>query len=286
MAANLLAGKEVAEKIKQTVKEDLALLKARGMTPKLVALQVGENPSSQVYLNAQKKNCTALGIEHQVNTLQSDISEHHLIKQLIQLNEDKTVTGIIIQMPLPEGFDTRKIQSLINPVKDVEGMNPANMGWIVYGRARLAPCTALAVKTLIEYTGVELYGKEVVMVGHSEIVGKPVGLFLVDKFATISICHIGTSKAGHLEEHVRRAEILVVAVGKANLIPGSWIKEGAIVIDVGINRVGDRIVGDVEFDAAKERAAWITPVPGGVGPVTTAMLLKNVVEAAKMQADN
>jgi methylenetetrahydrofolate dehydrogenase (NADP+)/methenyltetrahydrofolate cyclohydrolase len=133
---------------------------------------------------------------------------------------------------------------------------------------------------------VELYGKEAVMVGHSEIVGKPVGLFLVDKFATISICHIGTSKAGHLEEHVRRAEILVVAVGKANLIPGSWIKEGAIVIDVGINRVGDRIVGDVEFDAAKERAAWITPVPGGVGPVTTAMLLKNVVEAAKMQADN
>ena len=175
----------------------------------------------------------------------------------------------------------RRIQSTISPFKDVEGVNPANMGWIIYGKSILAPCTALAVKELVEYTKVDLYGKEVVMVGHSDIVGKPVSLLLLDKFATVSVCHIGTSDAGMLETHVRRAEILIVAVGKANLIPGDWIKEGAIVIDVGINRVGDKIVGDVEFESAKERASWITPDPGGVGPVTTAILLRNVVKSVK-----
>ena len=283
MAANLLMGKEVAEKIKEGVRQEIATMKERSFVPKLVAVQVGENASSQVYLNAQKKNCTAVGIDHEVIQLPADVTEQGLIDRLMEMNSNTSITGIILQMPLPAGFNTRKIQSVLNPLKDVEGMNPANMGWIVYGRSTLAPCTALAVKALIEHTGVDLYGKEVVMVGHSEIVGKPVGLFLVDKFATVSICHIGTSKAGHLEEHVRRAEILVVAVGKANLIPGSWVREGAIVIDVGINRVGDKIVGDVEFEAAKERAGWITPVPGGVGPVTNAILLRNVTEAAKLQ---
>lgn len=281
MAAQILAGKEIAEKIKQEVKSQIESLKQKGITPKLVAVQAGENPSSAVYLNAQKKNCLSIGINHEVKNLDKDISESDLIQFIKQLNEDKEVTGIILQLPLPQGIDVRKVQSTIAPEKDVEGVNPANLGWIIYGRPFLAPCTALAVKELIDSTSVDLYGKEVVMVGHSDIVGKPVSLLLVDKFATVCICHIGTSQRGMLESHVKRAEILIVAVGKAHLIKGDWVKEGAIVIDVGINKIGDRIVGDVEFETAKERAGWITPVPGGVGPVTTAILLRNTVNAAK-----
>ncbi|HOJ30410.1 MAG TPA: bifunctional 5,10-methylenetetrahydrofolate dehydrogenase/5,10-methenyltetrahydrofolate cyclohydrolase [bacterium] len=286
MAAQILAGKEIAEKIKQTVKKDLEQLKADGIIPKLVAVQVGENPSSLVYLNAQKKSCQAMGIEHEVKNLDGNISESDLIQFIKNLNADRTTTGIILQMPLPAGMDVRKVQSTISPEKDVEGVNPANLGWIVYGKPVLAPCTALAVKELIDSTGINLYGKEVVMVGHSDIVGKPVALLLVDKFATVSICHIGTSDSGMLETHIKRAEILVVAVGKAHLVKGSWIKKDAIVVDVGINKLGDKIVGDVEFDTAKENASWITPVPGGVGPVTTAILLRNTVLAAKMQFSN
>jgi methylenetetrahydrofolate dehydrogenase (NADP+)/methenyltetrahydrofolate cyclohydrolase len=162
-------------------------------------------------------------------------------------------------------------------------MHPANIGKITFGRAKVLPCTAAAVMELLQASGVDLYGKEVVVVGHSEIVGKPLALLLLDKFATVTVCHIGTSKAGKLEEHVRKAEVLIVAVGKAGLIKGEWVKEGAIVIDVGINRVADKIVGDVEFETAQSRASYITPVPGGVGPLTVTMLMRNLVETAKLQ---
>jgi methylenetetrahydrofolate dehydrogenase (NADP+)/methenyltetrahydrofolate cyclohydrolase len=278
---NLIDGKAIAEKIKGEVAAELALLKNSGTEPKLVAVQVGENAASAVYVKQQKKNCEKASILYELKTLAADISEEQLLSEVEKLNNDASITGIILQLPLPQGMDMRKIQAAIVPRKDVEGVNPANMGWIVYGKPFLAPCTALAVKEIVDSTGIDLYGKEVVMVGHSDIVGKPVALLLVDKFATVSICHIGTSKAGMLEEHVKRADILIVAVGKANLIPGGWIKKGAVVVDVGINRVGDKIVGDVEFETAKENASLITPVPGGVGPVTTAILLRNVVRAAK-----
>jgi methylenetetrahydrofolate dehydrogenase (NADP+)/methenyltetrahydrofolate cyclohydrolase len=162
-------------------------------------------------------------------------------------------------------------------------MHPANIGKIVFGKASILPCTLAAVMELLKETGVDLYGKEVVIVGHSEIVGKPLALLLLEKFATVTVAHIGTSKAGKLEEHVKKAEVLIVAVGKAGLIKGEWIKEGAIVIDVGINRIADKIVGDVEFEGAEKRAAFITPVPGGVGPLTVTMLMRNLVEAAKSQ---
>jgi len=162
-------------------------------------------------------------------------------------------------------------------------MHPANIGKIVFGKANILPCTPAAIMELLKEVGVDLYGKEVVIVGHSEIVGKPLALLLLEKFATVTVCHIGTSKAGKLEEHVSKAEVLIVAVGKAGIIKGEWIKEGAIVIDVGINRVGDKIVGDVEFETAEKRASYITPVPGGVGPLTVTMLMRNVVEAAKLQ---
>jgi len=200
-----------------------------------------------------------------------------------QLNRNGEVTGVILQLPLPQGIDTIEVQSSISPDKDVEGVNPANMGWVLYGKPKLIPCTAAAIIKLIETTGVNLYGKEVVMVGHSDIVGKPTALLLLNKFATISVCHIATGERGNLPEYVKKAEILIVAVGKANLVKGDWIREGAVVIDVGINRVEGKILGDVEFEKAKERASWITPVPGGVGPITTAMLLKNTVDAAQLQ---
>lgn len=281
MSANLIPGKEIASRIQEEVKEKLEELKTKGINPKLVAVQVGENPASAVYVKAQAKSCEKLGIKYSLQQLPAETQEKDLIATLQALNADSTVTGIILQLPLPQGIDVKKVQSFISPVKDVEGVNPTNMGWIVYGKPGLAPCTALAVKECIEYTGVNLYGKELVMVGHSDIVGKPVALLALDKFATTTVCHIGTGERGYLPEHVKRAEILIVAVGKANLIKGEWVKEGAIVIDVGINRVGDKIVGDVEFEVASQRASWITPVPGGVGSVTTAMLLRNVIKAAE-----
>jgi methylenetetrahydrofolate dehydrogenase (NADP+)/methenyltetrahydrofolate cyclohydrolase len=177
-------------------------------------------------------------------------------------------------------MDYKKISQYLAPEKDVEGMHPVNMGKIVFGKAKILPCTAAAVMELLNSIGLSYSGKEVVIVGHSEIVGKPLALTLLDKLATVTVCHIGTSKAGKLEEHVRTADILIVAVGKAGLIKGDWVKEGAIVIDVGINRVGDKLVGDVEFEAAEKKCAWITPVPGGVGPLTVTMLMRNLVEAS------
>lgn len=280
---NLIDGKLIAERIKEDIKKEIERLKTGGIIPKLVAVSVGENPASMVYMNQQKKNCEKMGINYEILSLPESIDESGIIENIEMLNKNNEVSGIILQLPLPKGVDTRKVQSKISAKKDVEGVNPTNMGWIVYGRPYVGPCTALAVKEIIDYLGIDLYGKEVVMVGHSDIVGKPVALLLVDKFATTTICHIGTSDAGRLEEHVKRAEILIVAVGKANLIPGDWIKEGAIVIDVGINRVGDKIVGDVEFEKAKEKASWITPVPGGVGPITTAILLRNTILLTKLQ---
>jgi len=213
------------------------------------------------------------------------VTQKEIADFIKKLNQDPRVSGIILQMPLPGHLDARQLQQLISPKKDAEGVSPANMGMVVYGKPILGPCTAMAIIELVKSTGVDLYGKEAVMVGHSDIVGKPTALLLLDKFVTTSVCHIATGERGTLPDYVRKAEILIVAVGKANLIKGEWVKEGAIVIDVGINRVEGKIVGDVEFDVARERASYITPVPGGVGPVTTAMLLRNTVEAAKLQLE-
>lgn len=278
--AKLLEGKPIAERIKEEIRQQIQSLKRK---PVLASIQVGENAGAVAYVKSQAKTAENLGIEYKLHKLDEKTSESSLIEFIQKLNRDKSVNGIIIQMPLPLSIDYKKISQHILPEKDVEGMHPANIGKIVFGKAKILPCTPAAVMELLKETGVELYGKEVVVVGHSEIVGKPLSLLLLDKFATVTVCHIGTSKAGKLEEHVRTAEILIVAVGKANLIKGEWVKQGAIVIDVGINRVLDKIVGDVEFATAEPRASWITPVPGGVGPLTVTMLMRNLVEAAKLQ---
>lgn len=278
--AKLLEGKPVAEKIKEELKKQIS---AMPKPPVLASILVGDNAGAQAYVKSQKKAAEGLGVVYQLHSLGNETDEKSLIDFVNKLNADNSVNGIIIQMPLPASIDYKNISRHISPEKDIEGMNPQNFGRIVFGQAQILPCTAAAVMELLKESGVDLYGKEVVVVGHSEIVGKPVTLLLLDKFATVTVCHIGTSKAGKLEEHVKKAEVLIVAVGRAGLIKGEWVKVGAIVIDVGINRVAERIVGDVEFEAAEKRASFITPVPGGVGPLTVTMLMRNLVEATKVQ---
>jgi len=284
VAAQLIDGKAVAKRVKEEVKKEIVELKEKHKSfPLLLAVQVGENPASAAYLKSQKKGCEEVGIDYQVQQLPKETSEQELIRFIKEKNQDGMVTGIILQMPLPQRIDTGKVQEAIDPLKDVEGVNPQNMGLLMYGWPGLVPCTALAVMELIESTGTSIKGKQVTLVGHSSLVGKPLALLLLSSpfdSATTTVCHIATRD---LATHTRRAEILIVAVGKAGLIKGDMIKEGAIVIDVGINRVEGKLVGDVLFEEAKEKASLITPVPGGVGPVTTAMLLKNTVEAWKIQ---
>ena len=284
MAAQIVDGKRIAGEIKERLIKEIEELKKQGITPSLSAIQVGDDPGTGVYVRAQQRSCEKIGLGYELHQFKKDVSQKELRDFIARLNEDTGVSGIILQMPLPSQLDGRILQGMVDPKKDAEGVSPVNMGMVVYGKPLLAPCTAMAVMELINSVGVKLYGKEAVVVGHSDIVGKPTALLLLDKFVTTSVCHIATGERGTLPQYVSQAEILIVAVGKANLVKGEWVKEGAIVIDVGINRVEGKIVGDVEFEVAKERASHITPVPGGVGAVTTAMLLKNCVQAAKLQS--
>jgi len=285
MPAKLLEGKIVALKIKENIKKEIESLKNKyGAGPKLVSIQAGENPASEIYIKSQEKTARDLGIEYELKKMGADIKQEEFIAAVETLNKDKSVHGIIVQMPLPQHIDAKLISRHIAPAKDIEAVHPQNMGEIVFGTAKVLPCTAAACMELLNsIDSLELYGKEAVVVGHSEIVGKPLALLLLNKFVTVTTCHIATGQRGTLPEFVKKAEILIVAVGKAGLVKGDWIKEGAIVIDVGINRVEGKIVGDVEFDKAVERASYITPVPGGVGPLTVAILMRNVAEAFKQQ---
>ena len=285
MPAKLLEGKGVALKIKENIRVEVESLKSKyGAGPKLVSVQVGENPASEIYIKSQEKTAKDLGITYELKKIDAGIKQDDFIKIIDSLNKDKSTHGIIVQMPLPQHIDGKLISKYIAPLKDIEAVHPENMGEIVFGKAKILPCTAAACMELLNsIDSLELYGKEAVVVGHSEIVGKPLALLLLNKFVTTTVCHIATGQRGTLPEFVKKAEILIVAVGKAGLVKGDWIKEGAIVIDVGINRVEGKIVGDVEFDKAFEKASYITPVPGGVGPLTVTILMRNVVEAFKQQ---
>ncbi len=285
MPAKLLEGKGVALKIKENIKLEIESLKSKyGLVPKLMSVQVGENPASEIYIKSQEKTAKGLGITYELKKIDAGITQDDFIKIIDSLNKDKSTHGIIVQMPLPQHIDAQLISRYIAPLKDIEAVHPENMGEIIFGKAKILPCTAAACMELLDsIDSLELYGKEAVVVGHSEIVGKPLALLLLNKFVTTTVCHIATGQRGTLPEFVKKAEILIVAVGKAGLVKGDWIKEGAIVIDVGINRVEGKIVGDVEFDKAFEKASYITPVPGGVGPLTVTILMRNVVEAFKQQ---
>jgi methylenetetrahydrofolate dehydrogenase (NADP+) / methenyltetrahydrofolate cyclohydrolase len=274
--AQLLDGKKVAQQLRERLREARATLGSRPV--RLVSVEIGQNPAAAVYVRNQQRAALEVGIDMEVTNLPLGTKETELVARIGELNRRPEVAGILVQRPLPPGIDPRIVQSAIDPHKDVEGMHPANMGAILYREPLLPPCTAAAAQHLILATGLDLRGAETVVVGHSEIVGKPIAVLLLHHLSTVTVCHIGTRK---LVDHTRRADILVVAVGKAGLIHGDMIKPGACVIDVGINQGADgRITGDVDFASTSPVAGYLTPVPGGVGPVTVAMLLRNTLRAA------
>jgi methylenetetrahydrofolate dehydrogenase (NADP+)/methenyltetrahydrofolate cyclohydrolase len=274
--AQILDGKLIAQQMRQKLRPARDALGPRSI--RLVSVEVGQNPAAAVYVRNQRRAAAEVGIEMEVRNLPVHTSEDDLVAAIRDLNVRAEVAGILVQRPLPPGIDPRVVQSAIDPGKDVEGMHPENMGAILYREPLLPPCTAAAAQHLVLSTGLDLRGAETVVVGHSEIVGKPIAILLLHRLSTVTVCHIGTRR---LVDHTRRADILVVAVGRAGLVHGEMIKPGACVIDVGINQGPDgKIVGDVDFASAVEVAGHLTPVPGGVGPVTVAMLLRNTLRAA------
>lgn len=289
MPHKLLKGKEIAIPIRENVMARVTSLRDRGWVPRLASLEIGQNSAASIYIRNQKRVASKVGIEFENRQYPSDISQEEMLAAIQTLNADPRITGIILQRPVPDHLQLEELQMRIHPAKDVEGMNPANIGKIVYGDFVLGPCTALASVEMLKATGLTLQGLEVVIVGHSEIVGKPIALHLLEQLATVTICHHGTR---NLAYHTRRAEALFVAVGKPKLITADMVKPGAAVIDIGINSIQveddegnpkKKTVGDVDFESVYDVAGWITPVPGGVGPVTLSILMRNTVTAVERQ---
>lgn len=274
-----LNGRAVAIQIRKALKQELLAWDESIPRPGLDVILVGDDPPSQIYVRSKSRACERAGIRSRIHRFSANISQKKLEDQIRELNEDNSVDGILLQLPLPGDLDANSALLQIDPDKDVDGLHPVNLGRLVAGEDGLLPCTPSGCVTLLESLDYDLSGKHVVVVGRSRLVGKPVALMLLARHATVTICH---SRTKDLKEQVSNADVLVAAVGKAGLIPGDWIKEGAVVIDVGINRLDDgSLAGDVVFKDAEKRALAITPVPGGVGPMTIAMLLQNTVRAAK-----
>jgi methylenetetrahydrofolate dehydrogenase (NADP+)/methenyltetrahydrofolate cyclohydrolase len=276
-------GRAVADKLLEKITQDVVKLKKENWNPKLVSIKVGEDKSVDLYVRNQKRNADKVGIEFVERHYPADISAAEVTAAITHLNVDPTVTGIIIQRPVPPHLPIKALQETIHPLKDVEGMHPKSIGNIVYGELELAPCTAMASVELLKSTGVKLEGLEATVIGHSEIVGKPIAFLLMAEGATVTVCHHMTRE---VKIHSRRADVVFVAVGKAGLLTGDMIKPGAVVIDIGINVVDQpdgttKVVGDCDYESCLETAGWITPVPGGVGPVTLAILMRNTVTAAQ-----
>jgi len=278
LETRVIDGRELSNRLREDIKSRVERLKEKGITPGLAVILVGNDPASAVYVCNKEKACNKVGIYSQVIRLDENTSQETLLEYIYGLNADKTIHGILVQLPLPPQIDTNAIINAIDPAKDVDGFHPVNMGRLMIGEDCLEPCTPKGIIRLIQETGQPIAGKHAVVIGRSNIVGKPVALMLLRHNATVTICH---SKTVNLKEIARQGDILVVAVGKPNLVDSSFIKPGAIVVDVGINRVDDKLVGDVNFQDACQVAGWITPVPGGVGPMTITMLLENTVLAAE-----
>jgi len=275
----IIDGNKIAQEVRQQVrKEALDFKEKTGIVPGLAVILVGEDPASQVYVGRKAKACAEVGFLSREYKLSADTSEAKLLKIISELNTDQAIHGILVQLPLPQHISTSKIISAIDPRKDVDGFHPYNVGGLVSGNPLFVPCTPRGIMELISRTGIELAGKEAVVVGRSNLVGKPIALLLLAQHATVTICH---SRTKDLPAVTRRADVLIAAVGKAEMIKANMIKEGAVVIDVGVNRQeSGKLVGDVAFNEVAPKASYITPVPGGVGPMTIAMLMKNTLDAA------
>jgi methylenetetrahydrofolate dehydrogenase (NADP+)/methenyltetrahydrofolate cyclohydrolase len=280
MSARILDGKAIAESLLQDIKHAVSARVGSGKAPPgLAVILVGDNPASALYVRNKRRSCEIAGVIDMAHNLPGDTTQDQLLALIDRLNTDPTVDGILVQLPLPAHIDPNTVIERIRPDKDVDGFHPYNLGRLAQARPTLRPCTPYGVTRLLAMTGEPLRGKEAVVVGASNIVGRPMALELLMAGCTVTVCHSATHD---LPAHVGRAEVLVVAVGRPEMVKGEWIREGALVIDVGINRLPDgKVVGDVEFATARERAAWITPVPGGVGPMTVATLLQNTLEAAQ-----
>ena len=280
--ARIIDGKKIAADLREEIAADVRKLQAGGVTPGLAVVLVGEDPASRVYVSMKEKACAATGIFSVEHKLSAETGEQELLTLIDKLNNDEKIDGILVQLPLPDHINESKVLEAILPAKDVDGFHPYNVGRLVTGNPLFQPCTPYGVMKMLKAEGVDLTGKEVVVVGRSNIVGKPVALMCLSEHATVTICH---SRTHDLAEKVRQADVVIAAVGRPEMIKGDWIKPGAIVIDVGVNRVGEKkLVGDVDFVGASENAAAITPVPGGVGPMTISMLLFNTVVSAGRRA--
>jgi len=280
MSAKIIDGKAIAAKIRQNVKQRVDKRLADGVrAPGLAVILVGQDPASEVYVNSKRRDCAEVGFVSKSHDLPADTTQETLLLLIEKLNSDNSIDGVLVQLPLPQHIDPKTVIETIHPDKDVDGFHPYNIGRLTQRTPLLRPCTPYGIMTLLEHTGEKIQGMEAVVVGASNIVGRPMGLELLLAGCTVTTCHRFTQNT---HEHVSRADIVVVAVGKPGIVKGEWIKPGAIVIDVGINRGADgKLVGDVDYDAAAQRAGWITPVPGGVGPMTRATLLQNTLYAAE-----
>jgi methylenetetrahydrofolate dehydrogenase (NADP+)/methenyltetrahydrofolate cyclohydrolase len=286
MAATLIKGSEISKQIKEELKQEVARLKEKhNITPGLATILVGEDEASKVYVGQKEKTCKELGIHSERIDLQGNTNETDLLKLVVKLNKDSKIHGILVQLPLPKHINETNVLYAIDPKKDVDGFHPVNVGKLMLGEPDFIPCTPHGIQELLIRTGVKTDGAEAVIVGRSNIVGKPIANMLLQKKkganATVTICHTGTKD---LASHTRRADILIVAAGRPKTITADMVKDGVVVIDVGVNRLKTGLVGDVDFETVKEKAKAITPVPGGVGPMTIAMLMYNTVEAAKIQS--
>ena len=278
--AKILDGKTAAAEVRSEVASEVAALKEKGVSVRLDVILVGEDPASVTYVASKERDSQEVGIESRVHRFSADVPQRELSDLVGRLNEDKSVSGFFIQLPLPEGLDAMPLISDITPAKDVDGLSPESVGRLAVGLPSLLPCTPHGVVQLLMRNGIELSGREAVVVGRSNLVGKPLAQLLLRENATVTVCH---SRTRDLPEVTRRADVLIVAAGKREMVGAEHVKEGAVVVDVGIHRKQEGgLVGDVRFDEVEPRAAWISPVPGGVGPMTRAMLLHNTVMAAKM----
>ena len=279
MAAKIIDGKEISQAVREEYRHRADKLKDKGILPGLAVIIVGDNPASRIYVRNKIKACHDVGLHSESHDMPEDASEEMVLNQIEELNQSTKIHGILLQLPLPAHIDEKKVLEAISADKDVDGFHYHNLGALLTGNMIFPPCTPYGVMCMLDYMNIPLEGKEAVVVGRSNIVGKPMAIMLLEKSATVTIC---TSKTQDLKAHTSRADILVVATGRAEMITGEMIKEGATVIDVGINHDDDdRLVGDVEFESASQKAAYITPVPGGVGPMTIAILVANTVLSAE-----